>query len=229
MAAYCVVGPRAVASRPATKSAAGVGEGVEHKAVDLTSTWNREWENGCRLQDSSAPLPRVASEDAESGAERRREVASRGSPANTPPWWPPATVRRSEGEGGGTAGWLGDRWRAAKEAYREADRQVELSEFLLERPKALVLDVVTALVELHPYGKTITTGYKLHGAVKDTSEDVFQIVSEAPSVLVHGGDAEIHALSRRAMKAPVNFLNAVWDDVTSKAPKARDGDEEPGE
>ncbi len=201
--------------------------------VDLSATWSQGWLAGRPLGAAVPPLPVVAEEDGEAGAARRRALAADEAGADGPSWAREAREPRAEDapgeERGRVTGWLADRWGSVRDAYQEADRQMELTEFLLERPKALVEDVVTGVVELLPYGKTVTVGYKLLGATKDTTEEVLQIVGEAPQVLAHGSLEDHRALGRRAAKVPVNFLYAVFDDVTGKFPRPRDPEEAGGE
>lgn len=234
VAAYCAGGARARATAGPPRPGAGPAPAsTVPRVVDLTASWSRAWTPGGRLGAAVPPLPVVGAEDGEAGAARREALAADEAGADGPSWAREAREPRAEDapgeERGRVTGWLADRWRSVRDAYREADRQMELTEFLLERPKALVEDVVTEVVELLPYGKTVTFGYKLLGATKDTTEEVLQIVGEAPAVLAYGGAEEHRSLGRRAAKVPVNFLNAIFDNVTGKFPKPRDPEEASGE
>lgn len=234
VAGACALGASARAIPRGPRPAADAGETpAAPRVVDLSATWSRGWTSGRPLGASVPPLPVVSSDEGDAGAARRKALAEDEAGADGPSWAREAREPRAEDapgeERGRVAGWLSDRWRSVRDAYREADRQMELTEFLLERPKALVEDVVTELVELLPYGKTVTFGYKLLGATRDTTEEVLQIVGEAPAVLAYGGAEEHRALGRRAAKVPVNFLDAVFDNVTGKFPKPRDPEEASGE
>lgn len=227
--AYCALGERAGPAARAPRPAAPAGpEPAAPRVVDLSATWSVGWTSGRPLGAAVPPLPVVGAEG-EDGAARRKALAADQDGADGPPWAREAREPRAEDgpgeERGRVAGWVSDRWQSVRDAYREADRRVELTEFLLERPKALVEEVVTGVVELLPYGKTVTVGYKLLGATRDTAEEVLQIVGEAPAVLAYGSAEAHRALGRRAAKVPVNYLNAVFDDVTGKLPRPRD----PGE
>ena len=100
---------------------------------------------------------------------------------------------------------------------------MELTEFITSRPKELAKDVATEFVEnsLGAYGKTVTTGYKILSAVKTTSDEVGEILTDAPRVIARGSLDEARELSVRAERVPLNFLNNLFDDVTGKFPPPR--------
>jgi hypothetical protein len=87
----------------------------------------------------------------------------------------------------------------------------------------LAKDVATEIVEksLGAYGKTVTTGYKIMSAVKTTSDEVGEILTDAPRVLAVGSMEEARELYRRTERVPRNFLNNVFDDITGKFPPER--------
>jgi len=119
----------------------------------------------------------------------------------------------------GGPGWLRD----VKSAYQEADRQMELTEFIKSRPKELLKDVATEIVEksLGAYGKTVTTGYKIMSAVKTTGDEVGEILTDAPRVLAGGSLEEARELYRRTQRVPLNFMNNVFGDFTGWFPPER--------
>ena len=114
-------------------------------------------------------------------------------------------------------------WDRQKAAYRQADKEMELTEFIKSRPKELLKDVATEIVEnsLGAYGKTVTTGYKIMSAVKTTSDEVGEILTDAPRVLARGSVEEARELYGRAERVPLNFLNDVFGDITGMFPPKR--------
>ncbi|MDD5763037.1 MAG: hypothetical protein PHP88_11105, partial [bacterium] len=174
---------------------------LDAKVIDLKAEWEKKWDKGSTLHASDVPLPKVTvGERGESATDRvkngLKDYADKGGPE-----------------------WLRD----VKSAYREADRQVELTEFIKSRPVELAKDAVTEIVEksLGAYGKTVTTGYKIMSAVKTTGDEVGEILTDAPRVLAVGGTDEARELYRRTERVPLNFLNNVFDDVTGKFPPER--------
>jgi hypothetical protein len=87
----------------------------------------------------------------------------------------------------------------------------------------LAKDVVTEIVErsLGAYGKTVTTGYKILSAVKTTSDEVGEILTDAPMVIARGSVEDARELYGRTERVPLNFLNNLFDDVTGKFPPPR--------
>lgn len=223
---YCLRGPQASQKgRPARTAAT-----PEPLVVDLAATWSASWSTGPRLGASSVPpLPRVPAEDADGAAERRRFLADAGE--GVPPWWESFRAARMATLGGTakeTAAWLADRYRlaeaslrdagrAAKGAWDEANEEVKLKEFVLEKPKALVETVVTTVIEAVPGGKSVVTGYKITSATRDYAADIGQILVDTPRVAALGTPDETRAQVQRAEKAQANFVNAVFvDDALPK-------------
>ena len=174
---------------------------LDAKVIDLKMEWEKKWNKGSTLHASDVPLPKVTvGEGGESATDRvkdgLKDYADKGGP-----------------------GWLRD----VKSAYQEADRQMELTEFIKSRPVELAKDVATEIVEksLGAYGKTVTTGYKIMSAVKTTSDEVGEILTDAPRVLAVGSMEEARELYRRTERVPRNFLNNVFDDITGKFPPER--------
>ena len=139
--AYCALGARGRPGGRGPRAAVPLDpDPAAPRVVDLSATWSRGWTAGGPLGAAVPPLPVVAAEDAEAGAARRKALADDAAGADGPPWARQAREPRAEeaagDERGRVAGWLADRWASVRDAYREADRQMELTEFLLERPKA---------------------------------------------------------------------------------------------
>lgn len=181
------------------------------KVIDLKAAWARQWNGGPKLEASDVPLPKA---QADSGSESffgrvddylyekmPGYAAAKDYLSENVPWW----------------------WYKAKSLYREADSQVELTEFIKSRPKELLKDAVTELVEnsFGSVGKTVTTAYKITSAVKSTSDEVGEILGDAPRVIVHGSEADALELSERAGRVPVKFGNELFDDVSGKFPPPR--------
>ena len=170
---------------------------LDAKVIDLKAEWERKWNKGTTLKASDVPLPKLSSGD---GGEAAPGRAGEPPEESGPSWWD-----------------------KTKSAYRAADEEMELTEFIKSRPKELLKDVVTEIVEksLGIYGKTVTTGYKIMSAVKTTGDEVGEILTDAPRVIVHGSLEEARELSLRAERVPLNFLNNIFDDVTGKFPPPR--------
>ena len=164
--------------------------------IDLKSAWERKWDQGKSLKASEVPLPKLSAGDREMAAAPPEEAAADDGP-----------------------GW----WARTKAAYRKADEQMELTEFILSRPKELVKDVAKELIEknLGAAGKTLTTGYTILSAVKATSDEVGGILLDAPKAIASTNPDEASELMVRTERAPLNFLNSVFDDVTGKFPPPR--------
>jgi len=175
----------------------GTGLRYDATVVDLKSAWDRKWNKGKRLDASDVPLPKLS-------ADERGDAVLKPSddlPAGDGPNW----------------------WSKAKSTYRKADEQVELTEFIKSRPKELVKDVAKELVEksLGGVGKTLTTGYTILSAVKATSDEVGEILTDAPGVIASGSVDNARELAARAERVPLTFLNSLFDDVTGKFPPPR--------
>jgi len=214
---YCSARPRP--PRPAP-GGGDPGPSPVEKVVDLEESWGREWSTGRHLEASAVPLPQLAVGGGEAGSDRRREEARAEVGAAAPGWWREAQASRAATQEAGSER-LHSWWRAQQEAYREADRKMELTEFIESRPLELGKDVVTELVEKLPYGRSVTTGYKILSAVKETSGEVMQIVVDAPRVLARGGAAEAEALQGRADRVPLNLMCNLFDDVVGRFPRPR--------
>ena len=215
---YCSARPRP--PRPAPGGGrSDPGPSPVAKVVDLEASWSREWTAGKHLEASAVPLPHVTLGEGEAGSDRRREDRPEVGAA-APGWWREAQASREAAQEAGSER-LRAWWHAQQEAYREADRKMELTEFIESRPMELGKDVVTELVEKLPYGKSVTTGYKILSAVKETSGEVMQIVVDAPRVLARGGAAETEALQGRADRVPLNLMSNLFDDVLGRFPKPR--------
>jgi len=170
---------------------------LDAKVIDLKAEWEKKWDKGTTLRASDIHLPKVSVGDGGRTAPGR----AGDIPEESGPSW----------------------WDKTKDAYRKGDEQMELTEFLQSRPKELAKDVVTEIVEksLGAYGKTVTTGYKILSAVKTTSDEVGEILTDAPRVIARGSLDEARELSVRAERVPLNFLNGLFDDVTGKFPPPR--------
>lgn len=165
--------------------------------VDLKSAWDQKWNRGKTLHASEVPLPKLSADDRGEATIKPADE----SPENDGPGW----------------------WARTKTAYQRADEQMELTEFIKSRPKELVKDVVKELIELNlgSVGKTLTTGYTILSAVKTTSDEVGEIMTDAPQVIATGSADDARELSARADRVPLSFLNNLFDDVTGKFPPPR--------
>jgi hypothetical protein len=170
---------------------------LDAKVIDLKAEWEKKWNKGTTLHASDVPLPKLSAGDGDGTAPGRAEEPAEES---GPSWWD-----------------------KTKSAYRKADEEMELTEFIKSRPKELLKDVATEIVEksLGAYGKTVTTGYKIMSAVKTTSDEVGEILTDAPRVIALGSVEEARELAGRAERVPLNFLNNIFDDVTGKFPPPR--------
>ena len=170
---------------------------LDAKVIDLKAEWEKKWNKGMTLKASDVPLPKLSVGD---GGETAPNWADESPEEDGPSWW--------------------DRQKAA---YRQADKEMELTEFIKSRPKELLKDVATEIVEnsLGAYGKTVTTGYKIMSAVKTTSDEVGEILTDAPRVLARGSVEEARELYGRAERVPLNFLNDVFGDITGMFPPKR--------
>jgi len=170
---------------------------LDAKVIDLKSEWERKWNKGTTLHASDVPLPKLQAGDGGETAPGRAEEP----PEESGPSW----------------------WDKTKSAYRKADEEMELTEFIQSRPKELLKDVATEIVEksLGAYGKTVTTGYKIMSAVKTTSDEVGEILTDAPRVIALGSVDEARELYGRAERVPLNFLNNIFGDIAGMFPPKR--------
>ncbi|MDO8944790.1 MAG: hypothetical protein Q7U75_16535, partial [Desulfobacterales bacterium] len=150
------------------------------------------WEKGSRLAAPVMPLPKV-------------------------------TV----GENGEGASWLQDQAKAGYEKaadwYREADGQVQLTEFLQppsprefleDKGKEAAKEVLVAISG--PFGKSVEAGIKILDAVKGTTEEIGEILADAPRVIGSGSAADAQELADRANRVPLKFLNSLFNDITGE-------------
>ncbi len=167
------------------------------KVIDLKAEWERKWDKGTTLKASDVPLPKLSVGDGGETAPGRAEDTTE---EDSPSWWD-----------------------KTKSAYRKADEQVELTEFIKSRPKELLVDVVTEIIEnsFGSFGRSITTGYKILSAVKTTSDEVGGILLDAPGVIAHGSASDAKELGERTDRVPLGFLNNLFDDVTGRFPPPR--------
>jgi len=205
-------GDLAAALRGAKKDTREAGLSLGAKVVDLKAAWQRSWSKGPSLVAADVPLPRAevrGGPDSLFGRVDQFLEASlpgygkaRDYVAEKAPWW----------------------WYRARSAWRDANEQVELGEFIASRPAALAEDVVTSLVEdsFGRFGKSLTTAYKITKAVRNTSKEVGAILEDAPLVLAHGGVEDARELYRRTGDVPLKFAGDLFDDVTGKIPAPRE-------
>lgn len=221
VAGYCAARGRPEAGAEKTREAlealkaaagrkgAGPALPPDAKVIDLKAVWASKGNKGPVLKASDVPLPK-----AEAGGGTffgkvddylYEHLPGYGKAKDylveNVPWW----------------------WYKAKSLYREADEQVELTEFIKSRPKELVKDIATEFVEssFGRFGKSLTTAYKITSAVKSTSDEVGEILKEAPGVLARGSASDARYLSGKAGLVPVKFGNDLFDDVSGKFPPPR--------
>lgn len=196
---YCSVGPRAAAaasSSGAPAESAGRGLPYGGKVADLKAGWDSKWSKG-PLAASDVPLPEGSAAAGEAPAtDRIREYLGEKAP-----WW----------------------WYKTKSLYREADEQVGLTEFIKSRPVELVKDVAVEYVNNNfgSIGRSMTTGYKILGVAKSTSDEVGEILVAAPQVIAHGGADDARKLYDRSNRVPLKVYNEMFDDVVGKFPAPR--------
>lgn len=207
---YCIVRPHAAAGGQGAGTlvqavkAAGTRAGkddagfpVDGKVADLKADWGAKWSKGAALGSPVGPLPEsVPGGDGETVTGRVKEYLSEKGP-----WW----------------------WYKMKSWYREADEQVELTEFIRSRPMELAKDAVNEYIEWRfgKYGKSMTTGLKIQGAVKSTSDEMGEILVAAPQVIAHGGASDARKLYERTDRVPLKLYNDLFDDVLGKIPPPR--------
>jgi len=171
--------------------------------IDLKAGWGGTWNKGKAL-GSDVPLPKLSGDV---GAETTTAGIGDVQDEDGPSWRDTAMSP----------------YLKAKSLYHEADEQVELTKFITSRPKELLKDGVTKLIEfnLGSFGESLTTGYKILSAVKTTSDEVGEILGDAPRVIASGSAADAQELAGRAERVPLVFLNELFDDVTGKFPPPR--------
>ena len=173
---------------------------LDATVVDLKAGWNGKWGHGTSLDASDVPLPKLG--------------VSNGGRFFGPLLVDAATSAADKAKS------VVD---TTTSAYRKADEQVELTEFITSRPKELLTDVATEIVEnsFGGFGKSLTTGYKILSAVQSTADEVGEILTDAPRVIAYGSAADAKELGERADRVPLGFLNSLFDDVTGKFPPPR--------
>lgn len=170
------------------------------KVIDLKAGWNRKWNNGGPLEDPGPPpLPFIAG-----GGDGGQEPVTQDSlPDEFLITW------RDRAKNG---------YEKAASWYREADGQVQLTEFLTlpspgeflkEKAKEKVADLLVAASG--PFGKSVKAGITILEAVKGTTEEIGEILEDAPRVIGSGSAADAQELADRAGRVPVKFLNSLFD------------------
>ena len=167
------------------------------KVIDLKAGWGSKWDQGKSLKASDVPLPKLSFGDA---GETAASWDAASSDDNGPSWW--------------------DR---QKSAYQKADEEMALTEFFTSRPKQMAKFVAKEVVKhrLGGLGESLVNAYTILDAVKTTSDEVGQILVDAPNVIAHGSVSEARELAGRAERVPLNLLNSVFDDVTDWLPAPR--------
>ncbi|MDO8738138.1 MAG: hypothetical protein Q7J17_04100 [Candidatus Deferrimicrobium sp.] len=166
---------------------------LDAKVIDLKAEWEKKWNKGSTLHASDVPLPQVTiDEGGETAAGRIKD-------------------RLKDYVDDGGPGW----WRDVKSAYQEADRQMELTEFIKSRPVELAKDGLKKIMELTigRYGESVVTGYTIQNAVKTTKEDLGGILLDAPGVIVHGSAADAKRLEGRALRVQYDTFNNLMTEV----------------
>ena len=173
---------------------------LDATVVDLKAGWEGKWGHGTSLDASDVPLPKLA--------------VGNGGRFFGPLLADAATSVADKAKSAADT---------ATSTYKQADEQVELTEFIKSRPKELLTDVATEIVEnsFGGFGKSLTTGYKILSAVKSTADEVGEIITDAPMVIARGSVEDARELYGRTERVPLNFLNSLFDDVTGKFPPPR--------
>ncbi|MHB8120677.1 MAG: hypothetical protein ACYDG4_00865 [Desulfuromonadaceae bacterium] len=167
------------------------------KVIDLKAGWGNKWNQGTSLKTSDVPLPKLSLGDA---GETAPSWDAASSDDNGPSWWD-----------------------KQKSAYKKADEEMALTEFLTSRPKQMAKFVAKEVVKhrLGGLGENLVNAYTILDAVKTTSDEVGQILVDAPNVIAHGSVSEARELAGRAERVPLNLLNSLFDDVTDWLPAPR--------
>lgn len=165
--------------------------------VDLKAGWEADWNGDKAIAPSVVPpLPRVSVW--RDGEEEPRWVNE--DPPEDEPSWREKT----------------------KEAYRKADEDFELTEFIQSRPKELRNDILKEIVsEYVPFGDTLVTGYEILSAVHETTVEIGEILQDAPAVLASNDEAAAQELADRAHQVPVFFMYKMFGDEIDKLPPPR--------
>lgn len=178
---------------------ADIGLPLNAKVIDLKAAWEKKWDKGKSLKTPAAPLPKLPLGDA---GETAPSWDAAASDDNGPSWW---DKQKSE--------------------YQKADEEMALTEFFKSRPKQMAKFVTKEVVKLRlgGLGESLVNAYTILDAVKTTSDEVGQILVDAPRVIVHGSVSDARELAGRAERVPLNLLNNLFDDVTDwlPAPKHR--------
>lgn len=174
---------------------AGLGEHA--KVIDLKSAWERKWNQGKSLNPSDVPLPiLVTTDDGVATIDSSEKV-----PADDSPSW----------------------WERQKVEYRKSDEQLQLTEFLLSRPKEMAVTVFKEGVKkiLGGAGATMIEGYEIMSAVKETADEVGEILVAAPKAIASGNAALAQELILRTERVPLNLMNNLFEDPTGLIPPPR--------
>jgi hypothetical protein len=178
---------------------------LDGKVVDLKAGWERKWTNGGPLDDPGpTPLPVVRG----GGDASNTPMSQDDLPDEFRVTW------RDQAKNG---------YEQAASWYREADGQVELTEFLTPpSPREFLREQAKegakkVLVEIAgPFGKSVEAGLTILEAVKGTTEEIGEILEDAPRVIGSGSAADAQELADRAFRVPVLFLNSLFNEVTSE-------------
>lgn len=178
------------------------GLSIDATVIDLKAGWERKWNKGTTLEASGVPLPKLTAGD---GGETDLDRTGYTPEEDGPSWWD-----------------------ETKSAYRKADEEMELTEFIRSRPKQMTKFLAKEVVKLRlgAFGESLVNAYTILDAVKTTSDEVGKILVDAPGVIAHGSVAEARELYARTERVPLNLLNNLFDDVTDWLPAPRRGSKE---
>lgn len=167
---------------------------LDAKVIDLKAGWGSKWDKGKSLRTSDVPLPKLSLGEA---GETAPDWDAASSDDNGPSWWD-----------------------KQKSAYKKADEEMALTEFFTSRPEQMAKFVAKEVVKLRfgGFGESLVNAYTILDAVKTTSDEVGQILVDAPKVIAHGSVSDARELADRADRAPLNLLNSVFDDVADWLP-----------
>jgi len=185
---------------------------LDGKVVDLKGAWDAKWNKGKTLAPSGVPLPKVSVGKGGEATPLLSDELAKEIYSHTLDVVSPIPLEKA-------IAW-----------YREADAQVELTElltppspkeFLKDQAKEMAADFLVKASG--PFGRSVEAGIKILGAVKGTTEEIGEILEDAPKVIGSGSAADAQELADRAGRVPVLFLNSLFDDVTGEIdlPKQR--------
>lgn len=181
------------------------GISLDGKVVDLKAAWERKWNNGGPLDDPGPPpLPVVRG----GGGAGDIPFSRDDLPDEFRVTW------RDRAKDG---------YEKAASWYREADEQVQLTEVLTPpSPREYLKEQAKEgakklLVEIAgPFGKSVEAGMTILEAVKGTTEEIGEILEDAPRVIGSGSAADARELGDRAFRVPAKCLNSLFNEVTGK-------------